>query len=86
MLFSEVIAPSTVLQVWQDSISKDGLFMLQTPYLRVLITIRQPNNIQLTILDRGILYCIFESFFEGLKVIDPTSVYYFGCIDPFRSY
>lgn len=70
MLLSEVIVtkktPSTVLQVWQKSISEDGLFKLQTQNLRVLI-LRQPN-IQQTILERGILYRIFGSFFEGQMV------------------
>lgn len=84
MLLSEVIvtkrAPSTVLQIWQNSISKDGLFKLQKQNLRELI-IRQPKNIQLTILDRGILYRVFRSFFEGLKAIDPMGVLYFGFIN-----
>lgn len=62
MLFSEVIAPSTVLQVWQNSISKNGLFKLQTQNLRVLIPILRLPNIQITILERGILYRILGIF------------------------
>lgn len=77
MLLSEVIVtkwvPSTVLQVWQNSIFKDGLFKLQFQNLRVLI-LRQPN-IQITILERGILHRNFRRFFEVLKAIDPAGVF-----------